>query len=186
MEDNALIYSDQTETIRFRVKDIKQLLETHTHLPVIELRLLDKSRLEAALLAELYPTFQPDLAWYFEASFQTSEGDKACEVVIGLKDQALHLINQLRPVLKVFKEQDRKRAKEGIPDVTLAYIQQLEQVSTTAWCIWKQLYEHVSGHMADPKLQGLKGMMRSFYDEYEKVGMLLPDNDQREDAEPQH
>jgi hypothetical protein len=170
MDDNRPIYSDETETVVLRVKDFKQAIEAATQLPVSELLLLDKSK-HPELLAE-ESEMPPKRAWFFEATFQTDEGEKEAEAIIGLKDGVLQLYNRVRPVLKIFKEKDRKRAKEGIPELTQDYIAQLERVGVNAWVLWKDLYEYVKD---DPRLKGLKGPMRAFRAEYEKVGNLLPD-----------
>ncbi|SRR6266568_7811068 len=176
MDDTRPIYSDETETVVFRAKDFKQFIEAETHLPVKELFLFDKASHPEILVEQ--PEMIPERAWYFQATFQTPEGDKEAEVVIGLKDGMLRLYNHVRPVLKVFKEKDRKRAKEGIPDLTQDYIAQLEHVGVRAWILWKELYEYVKD---DPRLVGLKGLMKGFRDEYEKVGHLLPDRYDQEE-----
>jgi len=166
MDENKIIYSDETENTIFRVKDIKNVLEAYTHLPVLELTLLGKSKYHENLAQ------QPEQAWFFEATFQSSEGEKEAEVTISRNGDVLSVGSPFRPVLKNFKEHDRARAKENIPDLTRDYIEQLEQVGVSAWVLWKQLHERVKD---DPSMEGLKGYMRMFRDEYTKVGHLLPD-----------
>src|SRR6266699_2630020 len=164
LDENKPIYASEDETIVFRLKDFIQTIERHIQLPVTEILVMGKDHYPEWRAAET--EIQPDRAWFFQVTFHTPEGDKEAEVNVGLKENKLRVYAHSRPTLKIFKEKDRERAKESVPDLTLDYIGQLEQVGVSAWLLWKQLYEYVN---VDPKLVGLKGPMRMFRDEYRKV-----------------
>lgn len=178
VDDNRPIYSDETETVVFRLKDFKQVVEAHTHLQVTDFFVLDKSRFPEDYAQQ--PEMQPERAWFFQATFETPEGDKEAEVVIGLKDNTLLVFGHVRPKLKVFKKKNREKAKEGIPDLTYDYIRQLERAANKAWLLWKEVYDTLhnvppSTRLADVK-DDFQKFLDYFYTEFEKVGFLLPDS----------
>ena len=178
VDDNRPIYSDETETVVFRLKDFRQVVETHTHLKISDFFVLDKSRFPEDYAQQT--EMQPERAWFFQATFETQEGDKEAEVVVGLKDNTLHVYGQVRPKLKVFKEKNREQAKEDIPDLTYDYIRQLERVGNRAWLLWKEIYDTLHNVPPSTHLTVVKDEFQKFldyfYEEFEKVGFLLPDS----------
>jgi hypothetical protein len=178
IDDNRPIYSDETETVVFRLKDFKQVVETHTQLKVTDFFVLDKSRFPEDYAQQ--PEMQPERAWFFQATFETPEGDKEDEVVVGLKDNMLRVYSHVRPILKVFKEKNREQAKEDIPDLTYDYIRQLERAANRAWLVWKEVYDTLHNVPSSTRLTDVKDEFQKFldyfYEEFEKVGFLLPDS----------
>ncbi len=71
IDDNRPIYFD--EIVVFRLKDFRQIIETHTHLKVSDFFVLDKSRFPEDYAQQ--PEMQPERAWFFQATFETPEGD---------------------------------------------------------------------------------------------------------------
>ncbi len=171
MDENAPIYAD--ETVVLRLQDFKQVIERHYQLTVKKLTFMSESR---------YPEWAsqeaPDHAWFFDVTFQTPEGDKGAEIEVGVKDNVLQVYHPARPRLKVFSDQDRRQAKEGIPDVTLDYIGQLEQSGRMAWQLWKEVFDSLH-NIPNKRLSDVRkpfqDVLDAFYEEFEKVGFLLPD-----------
>jgi hypothetical protein len=176
MDENSPIYADEFETTVFRLKDFRQVIENHYQLPVKTCTFMSESQYPEWAVREGKQA--PDCAWFFDVTFKTPEGDKGAEVEVGVKENALQVCHPPRPKLKVFRDRDRKRAKEGIPNVTLDYIEQLEQSSRRAWLLWKDVFDYLH-NVPDMRLSEVRQpflrVLDSFYKEFEKVGFLLPD-----------
>jgi hypothetical protein len=177
MDENSPIYADEIESTVFRLKDFRQVIEKHYQLRVKVLTIMSESRYPEWAVRE--GELAPDRAWFFDVTFQTLEGDKGAEVEVGVKENALQVYHTPRPKLKVFRDRDRQRAKEGIPDVTLDYIEQLEQSGRMAWLLWKDVFDYLH-NVPDMRLSDVRKpflrVLDSFYREFEKVGFLLPVN----------
>ena len=176
MDENSPIYADETETVVFRVKDYRQVIEAHYQLPVKELVFEGESPYPE--WASDQPELQPERAWFFLATFQTPQGEKEAEVEIGVKGSVLQVYHPVRPNHKVFNEQDRKQAKEDIPDLTFDYIVQLERTGRMAWQLWKVVFDslhNIPDHRLKEVEKDFQKPLKWFFRDFERVGLLLPD-----------
>src|SRR6266700_6626639 len=77
-----------------------------------------------------------------------------------------------------FLEEDRQRAKQGIPYSTRLYIEQLEQVGRSACQLWERVLTTINTNphacLEDVRYDFLQSL-NHFYEAYEQVGFLLPD-----------
>jgi hypothetical protein len=171
MDENGLMYADEEETVIYRIKDLREALEMSYHMAVIDLIMLqENSRPDTVYTRE----------WLFGVTFATPEGEQEAEILVGVKKKEtdLHIYEASRLKAKTFRANTRQLAKEGIPNLTLDYIEQLEQTGQAAWLLWHRVTEYLR---TTPSLrledvaETFQEALNGFYREYRKVGFLKPD-----------
>ncbi len=102
-----------------------------------------------------------------------------------VEETALSGFNEEEMVpLPMFSEEERQRAKKGIPYVTLLYIEQLEQVSRNACQVWEHVVTALNtnphSRLEEVRYEFLRSL-NSFYESYEQVGFLLPESSEEDE-----
>jgi hypothetical protein len=164
-----IIYSDEQETHIVRLADVKQVIEAHTGFSIIELIPGQRDTIEHVTEVFPFPKGNPTAFWWFAVAFSSPEGERKSLVLVALYGQTLQVITHDPLALSFFGEDLRRRAKEGVPQLTLEYIEQLEVIVRQGYMLWKELND-----VHAQNLPGLRGHMYYFYVESRKVGHLLP------------
>lgn len=181
--DEQPLYADEHENILFRVRDVKTLIENHTNLSVTKLLSMgsdsDPEKLEA-----LYGPLKPERIWFVMATLQAPEGEKTAEVFVMLKDGQLSLPHGIFLHLETFLYSHQKQAKQNIPELTLDYVQTLEEIVSDTWRMWRDLSYYLHNHKDDPSAQRImsifKQQMDRLYKSMQGVNFLSM-GDERQD-----
>lgn len=186
-DEQQPIYADEHENIIFRVADIKKLIEDATQLPVTRLVSMG-SNSNPTKLRELYGNLNPERIWFVQAIFQTPEGVKTAEVLVMLKDRQLSLPHRIFLHLEKFLAANRDQAKQGIPDLTLDYIQTLESIVSDTWRFWRDLTYLMDQFHADMFVKemlkpSVKDQMEGLYKALQTVNFLMM-HDREQDPFP--
>ena len=183
LDDQQPVYADENESIVFRVKDFKTLIEEHLKFPVTGLSLMTMND-DPEHLQALYEDLQPDRIWFVFASVETPEGPKTSEVFIMLRDRKLSLPKKVFLHLETFAFSQRDTAKRDIPDLTLDYIQTLERCVSDTWRVWRDLTYYLHEHKDNPDIweirEVFKRQMDKLYRDFQNVG-FLNENEERQD-----
>lgn len=182
-DEQQLIYVNEEENIILRVSDIKKLIENTTQLPVTSLVSMGSDS-DPVKLKEFYGELHPERVWFVQASFQAPEGVKTAEAFVMLKDHQLSLPRGLFLHLEKFLAANRNQAKQDIPDITLDYIQTLEDIVSGTWRFWRDLSYlmdqfHAERFVKEMLKPSVKDQMKRLYEAMQAVNFLtLHDREQ--------